>query len=113
MGDILPRHTLHNWGHTSNWTQRMPDGGALRDRSIYRHSLQLTRPEEGDDMQWDPLAGAMADLRAWLGAVLPVVPQGYELRAWFTVHFDLLDRGKAARTEQFTFRRANTRMVLS
>ena len=27
------------------------------------------------------------------------------------MHFDLLDRDRAARTEQFTFRRANTRMV--
>jgi hypothetical protein len=127
MANILPRVTLHNWDHTSNWTQRVPDGGALRDRSIYRHSLQLTRPGEGDVMQWDPLTGAMADLRAWLGVVipggtvalpgvpqgvvLPGVPAGYELRAWFTVHFDLLDRDRAARTEQFTFRRANTRMV--
>ena len=110
MNRILPRHTAHGWEHTSDWTQRVP-GGALADRSIYRHSLHLTRPEEGEATEWDPLTDAMVDLRAWLQAVLPRVPQGFELRAWFTVYFDPFDRGKAARTEPMSFRTARTDLL--
>ena len=31
--------------------------------------LSLSRPEEGEATEWDPLTDAMVDLRAWLQAV--------------------------------------------
>ena len=101
--NILPRDTVHNWQHHSEWARRRDAQGA--DHSIYRHAMVLDRNGAGV-VDWHPLGTAMDDLRAWLGVVLPRVPRTHELAVWFRVCFDAFDTNNAARTEQRVVRSA-------
>ena len=80
---ILPRQILHNWrpinGHVP------PPGLFEADAGWYRHGMHLQRNAHGVVLSWNPLAAAMDDLEEWVQAVLPRLPQGYVMGAYFDV----------------------------
>ena len=83
MAAILPRHVVHQWrplhGHVP------PMGLFQGDAHWYRHRMRLRRDDDDEIVDLDPLVGALDDLEDWVREVLPRVPHGYTLYAYFDV----------------------------
>ena len=83
MAAILPRQILHNWRPANGHVP--PLGLFDADAGWYRHGMRLQRNAHGVVLNWNPLTLAMDDLEDWVRAVLPRVPRGYVMGAYFDV----------------------------
>ena len=90
---ILPRNTIARWRvhHDIPPPDRVVWFGRA-DACFYRHAVRMYRTSDGDPVFLNaqgaitaPLAGALDDLQTWVVAVLPRLPNGCVMEAFFDV----------------------------